>query len=86
MYYTSHLDVLCGLCNQVARTGYVAELESKATMGLQEKTMFENLLKGCQQEIELLQQHIMQRQRDCQVSKVGFSLIKLELFIFVLPF
>jgi hypothetical protein len=86
MYYTSYHDVLCGLHEQAEQTGFLAELESMAIRGLQERAMFENLLVRCQNEVEFLRQHAMERKQKHQVSKAGFSLIEIRIICFVLPF
>lgn len=82
MYYASHLDVFCDLCNQVAVADHVAELESIATRGLQERTTFKNLLEECRKETEVLRQHIMERERYHQVSKAGFSFNQIRIISF----
>jgi hypothetical protein len=82
VYYTSQLDVLCGLCNQVTRAGFVAELERMAARRLQERAMFENTLEGCQKEIELLRQHSMKTEPGHQVSKAGFNFNQIRIIYF----
>jgi hypothetical protein len=70
----------------VARASYVAELESNARSGLQGRMIFENLMEGCQKEIELLLQHINESERGFQVSKAGFSFNQIRIIYFCSAF
>jgi hypothetical protein len=75
MYYTLYHDVLCGLHEQ-----------AEQIKALQEISLLENQVKGCQNETRILRQQATERELRFQVSKAGFSFIEIRIICCVLPF
>lgn len=67
MYYTSYLEVLCGLCEQAKQPNAYGDQED-TTQWTKDKATLENQLASCKQENESLREHMKKMEETHQVS------------------